>query len=115
MRDGIHSDSSRKLDQVTRSDVVAGQERREGIDRVIDTSVLREVDLGVREDDHGSIGTVSDKLARQGEANGVVERQTERFVSVFTALAVEEVGLEIVQKREESAALLILSSASEER
>ena len=43
------TDSACELDEITSSDVVAGQEWRERINRVVDTRVLREVDLGVRE------------------------------------------------------------------
>ena len=100
----LHSGSASELDQVTRSNVVARQERRKGINRVVDTRIFREVNLGVGENDHGSIGTVSNEV-RQGEADRVVERQAEGLVDVLTALAIEQVRLQVVQEREEHAAL----------
>ena len=39
------------------------------------------------------------------EANGIVESQTEGLVDVLTALAVEQVGLQVIQEWEEGAAL----------
>ena len=100
----LRSGSARELDQITRSDVVARQERRKGINRIVDTQILREGHFDILEDYHGSIGSVSNEVG-QGEANGVVERQAEGLVDVLTTLRVEQVGLQVVQEREERAAL----------
>lgn len=67
---------------------MARQERREGVDRVVDTRVLCEADLGIGEEDHGSVGTIPNKLGL-GETDGVVERQAEGLMGVLAALSVE--------------------------
>lgn len=84
---------------------MTGQKGRKCIDGIINTSVLREVDLWVCEKDHRPVCTVAYKFARLREANGVVERQTEGLMSVFTTFALEEIGLKVIQEREEGTAL----------
>lgn len=100
-----HPKSPGKLDQITSSDIVSSQERRERVNRVVDTRILRERKLNIPEDDHGTICTVALECPRLGEADSVVEGQTKRLMGIFTALILEEICLQIISEREEYTAL----------
>ena len=81
------------------------EEWRQSIDGVINTIVRSKGGLDGREKDHRPISSGTLELARLGEANGVVESQTEDFVDIFTTCVVEQVFLEIVSESDELAAL----------
>lgn len=103
----LHADSTGELDQITSGNKVASEERREGVDRIVDTSVSSEVGLDLREQDHGPVSTSTVEGTSPGETDGVVESQTERLVSVFTALTLKEIRLQVIEQREEYTALNI--------
>ena len=98
------TDGSGELDKISGGDKVLLEKRGEGVDRVVDTVVGREVGLDFVEDDHRPVSSSTLQLAALGEADGVVESKTERLVNVFTALAVEDL-LKIITEREEWATL----------
>ena len=81
------------------------QERREGIHRIVDTRILGKCEFYVTEDDHRAVGTVALEFSRLRKPDGIVEGQTEGFVDILTALALEQVLLEVIKQREEHAAL----------
>ena len=81
------------------------QERRERINRIINTRILGECEFYVTEDDHRAVGTVTLEFSRLRRADGIVEGQTEGFMDILTALALEQVLLEVIKQREEHAAL----------
>ena len=85
---------------------MTSKEWREGIDRVVNTSVRGEVGLDLREEDHRAISASTIELAGKGETNSIVEGQTEGLVDVLTALTVEKIRLQVIKEGEEHAALL---------
>ena len=99
------TDRAGELDEVTSGHKVTREERRQGIDGVINTIVRSKGGLDGREKDHRPISSGTLELARLGEANGVVEGETKRLMSVLSTFAVEEVVLEIIPQSEERAAL----------
>ena len=105
----VHANSTSELDQVTSSNKVTSEEGREGIDGVVNTSVRSEVGLDLREEDHRAVSACAVELARPGETDGVVEGQMERLMGVLAALALKEVRLQVIEQREERAALNIES------
>ena len=101
----LRSNGSSELDKVTSSDQVTSEERRERVHRVVDTSIGSKVGLDVREQDHRAVSTSTLELARLGEADSIVEGQTEGLVDVLTALAIEQVLLQVLHQWEEHTAL----------
>lgn len=102
----VHAKCTGELDQVTSGNKVTSEEWRKGIDGVINTGVGGEVGLDFGEQDHGAISTSAVEGTRDGETDGIMEGQTERLVGVFTTLAFEQVGLQVVHQWEEDTALL---------
>lgn len=98
------TNSASELDEIAGSDEMLLKKRREGVDRVVDTVVRREVGLDLAEDDHRAISSCALEGSRLGKTDGVVEGETEGLVDVLTALAVEDF-LQIVAEREERTAL----------
>ena len=84
---------------------MAGQERRERVHRVINTRILRESELDILEDNHRTVGAITLKLTRKGEANSIMERQTKGLMDVLATLVLEQVRLKVVCQRKECTTL----------
>lgn len=71
---------------------------------LINTDVLKEVRLGIRERDDRAVSS-STHVGEVGPANGIVESQTKGLVGLLAARAViEEVLLDIIEDGEQRAA-----------
>ena len=94
------ANGTRKLDEIASSDIVCLKKRGKSVDRVINTVVGGEVGLNFAEDNHGAIGSCSLERTSCRKADSIMEGKTERFVNVFTALAVKD-GLKIIAESKE--------------
>lgn len=95
------------------------------VDDVVDASICVEERLGVRKDDHGSVGAgaawmlatcmymtrrrcVPNGSVAPGDTDGVVESQTKRLVRLLATLAaIEQVRLDVLEDGEEHTARFV--------